>query len=161
MRCGWAAGPRHDSGKSQCRLRDRQGGQGPGHRLDPAGRQTPCGDRGPCHGRDKCIRRDGLCDPRALRPHGRTPPCAEALVRAGLARVVTAIEDPDPRVSGAGHKILREAGIDVITGIGAEEARRDLAGFLTRIVKARPQVILKLAVSADARSRQASGRDRH
>ena len=83
--------------------------------------------------------------------HGRTPPCAEALARAGLARVVTAIEDPDPRVSGAGHKILRQAGIEVITGIGAEEARQDLAGFLTRVVKGRPQVILKLAVSADGK----------
>jgi diaminohydroxyphosphoribosylaminopyrimidine deaminase/5-amino-6-(5-phosphoribosylamino)uracil reductase len=89
--------------------------------------------------------------------HGRTPPCAEALVRAGLARVVTAIEDPDPRVSGAGHRILRQAGIDVITGIGAEEARRDLAGFLTRIVKARPQVILKLAVSADGKIAEGVG----
>ncbi len=83
--------------------------------------------------------------------HGRTPPCAEALARAGLARVVTAIEDPDPRVSGAGHRILREAGIEVVTGIGADDARRDLAGFLMRIVRRRPQVILKLAVSADGK----------
>ncbi|MCB1379618.1 MAG: bifunctional diaminohydroxyphosphoribosylaminopyrimidine deaminase/5-amino-6-(5-phosphoribosylamino)uracil reductase RibD [Alphaproteobacteria bacterium] len=81
--------------------------------------------------------------------HGRTPPCAEALVQAGIARVVTAIEDPDPRVSGAGHAILRAAGIEVVTGIGAEDARRDLAGFLSRIVRNRPYVILKLALSAD------------
>jgi diaminohydroxyphosphoribosylaminopyrimidine deaminase/5-amino-6-(5-phosphoribosylamino)uracil reductase len=81
--------------------------------------------------------------------HGRTPPCAEALVRAGIARVVTALEDPDPRVSGGGHAILRAAGILVETGIGAEEVRRDLAGFFTRIVKKRPHVTLKLAVSAD------------
>ena len=81
--------------------------------------------------------------------HGRTGPCAEALVKAGIARVVTAIEDPDPRVSGGGHAILRKAGIAVETGQGAEQARRDMAGFFTRILKGRPQVILKMAVSAD------------
>ena len=81
--------------------------------------------------------------------HGRTPPCAEALVQAGVARVVTAVEDPDPRVSGGGHAILRAAGISVETGIGADEARRDLAGFLTRMTRKRPYVILKLALSAD------------
>ena len=83
--------------------------------------------------------------------HGRTGPCAKALVRAGVARVVTALEDPDPRVSGGGHAILKAAGIAVETGLGAETARRDLAGFLTRITKKRPYVILKLAVSADGK----------
>jgi diaminohydroxyphosphoribosylaminopyrimidine deaminase/5-amino-6-(5-phosphoribosylamino)uracil reductase len=81
--------------------------------------------------------------------HGRTPPCAGALVAAGIVRVVTALDDPDPRVSGSGHAILRRAGIVVETGIGADLARRDLEGFLTRIVRHRPYVILKLAVSAD------------
>jgi diaminohydroxyphosphoribosylaminopyrimidine deaminase/5-amino-6-(5-phosphoribosylamino)uracil reductase len=81
--------------------------------------------------------------------HGRTGPCAEALVKAGIARVVTAMEDPDPRVSGGGHAILRKAGIAVETGLGAEQARRDMAGFLTRNLKGRPQVILKMAISAD------------
>ena len=81
--------------------------------------------------------------------HGRTPPCAEALAQAGIAQVVSAIEDPDPRVSGGGHAILRKAGIAVEVGVGAAEARRDLAGFLTRIISKRPQVILKLALSAD------------
>lgn len=81
--------------------------------------------------------------------HGRTGPCAEALVSAGIIRVVTAIEDPDPRVSGRGHSILRKAGIAVQSGLCAEKARRDMAGFLTRILKGRPQVILKMAVSAD------------
>jgi diaminohydroxyphosphoribosylaminopyrimidine deaminase/5-amino-6-(5-phosphoribosylamino)uracil reductase len=81
--------------------------------------------------------------------HGRTGPCAEALVRAGVARVVTAIEDPDPRVSGGGHAILERAGIAFESGLMAEEARRDMAGFLTRITRKRPQVILKLALSAD------------
>jgi len=82
---------------------------------------------------------------------GRTPPCADALVRAGIARVVTAIEDPDPRTKGEGHERLRRAGIAVAVGEGAPEARRDMAGFLTRIVWKRPQVILKLAVSADGK----------
>jgi len=81
--------------------------------------------------------------------HGRTGPCAEALVRAGIARVVTAIEDPDPRVSGGGHAILERAGIAFESGLMADEARRDMAGFLTRITRKRPQVILKLALSAD------------
>lgn len=81
--------------------------------------------------------------------HGRTPPCAEALVKAEIACVVTAVQDPDPRVSGGGHAILRAGGIRVETGAGAEAARRDLAGFLTRIGKKRPYVTLKLAVSAD------------
>ena len=81
--------------------------------------------------------------------HGRTGPCAEALVTAGISRVVTAIEDPDPRVSGGGHAILQRAGITAACGLMADQARRDMAGFLTRILKARPQVILKMAVSAD------------
>jgi diaminohydroxyphosphoribosylaminopyrimidine deaminase/5-amino-6-(5-phosphoribosylamino)uracil reductase len=81
--------------------------------------------------------------------HGRTPPCAEALAKAGVARVVTAMEDPDPRVSGRGHAILRAAGITVEAGVLADEARRDLAGFLSRITAGRPHVMLKLAMSRD------------
>jgi diaminohydroxyphosphoribosylaminopyrimidine deaminase/5-amino-6-(5-phosphoribosylamino)uracil reductase len=81
--------------------------------------------------------------------HGRTGPCAEALVSAGIARVVTAIEDPDPRVSGGGHAILERSGIAFESGLMAEDARRDMAGFLTRITRKRPQVILKMALSAD------------
>jgi diaminohydroxyphosphoribosylaminopyrimidine deaminase/5-amino-6-(5-phosphoribosylamino)uracil reductase len=83
--------------------------------------------------------------------HGRTPPCAEALVTAGIARVVAALQDPDPRVSGGGHAILYAAGIAIETGIGASEAQQDMAGFLTRITKKRPYVILKMAVSADGK----------
>ncbi|MEP7174612.1 MAG: bifunctional diaminohydroxyphosphoribosylaminopyrimidine deaminase/5-amino-6-(5-phosphoribosylamino)uracil reductase RibD [Aestuariivirga sp.] len=83
--------------------------------------------------------------------HGRTGPCAEALVMAGVARVVTAIEDPDPRVSGRGHAILRAAGVAVELGAGAEEARHDLAGFLMKITKKRPYVTLKIGVSADGK----------
>ena len=83
--------------------------------------------------------------------HGRTGPCAEALVAAGITRVVTAIEDPDPRVSGGGHAILQRSGIVCESGLKAEEARHDMAGFLTRIQKKRPQVILKMAFSADGK----------
>ena len=90
--------------------------------------------------------------------HGQTGPCAEALVAAGIARVVSAIEDPDPRVSGGGHAILQRAGVACAFGLGAEEARRDMAGFLTRIQKKRPQVILKMAFSADGKIAAAPGR---
>jgi diaminohydroxyphosphoribosylaminopyrimidine deaminase / 5-amino-6-(5-phosphoribosylamino)uracil reductase len=90
--------------------------------------------------------------------HGRTPPCAGALVAASVARVVTAIEDPDPRTQGRGHEILRGAGIRIATGILAREARRDLSGFLTRIDKGRPYVILKMALSADGMIAAGPGR---
>lgn len=90
--------------------------------------------------------------------HGRTPPCAEALVKAGIARVVTALEDPDPRVNGGGHAMLRAAGIRVETGIGVEDVRRDLAGFLARIGKKRPYVTLKLAISADDKIAASAGK---
>jgi diaminohydroxyphosphoribosylaminopyrimidine deaminase/5-amino-6-(5-phosphoribosylamino)uracil reductase len=83
--------------------------------------------------------------------HGRTGPCAEALVMAGVARVAIAIEDPDSRVSGQGIAILRAAGVTVDVGVGAEEAFHDLAGFLTRITKKRPYVTLKIGVSADGK----------
>jgi diaminohydroxyphosphoribosylaminopyrimidine deaminase/5-amino-6-(5-phosphoribosylamino)uracil reductase len=89
--------------------------------------------------------------------HGRTPPCAEALATAGIVRVVTALEDPDPRVSGGGFAILRRAGIPVETGMGAQEAWPALAGFLTRIARKRPYVVLKLALSADGKIAAAPG----
>lgn len=81
--------------------------------------------------------------------HGRTPPCANTLVTAGVARVVGAARDPDPRVSGKGYAILRAAGIEVVEGVLAAEAADGLSGYLTRSVSKRPEVILKLAVSAD------------
>lgn len=81
--------------------------------------------------------------------HGRTPPCAEALARAGVARVVVAATDPDERVSGKGFAILREAGIEVVPGVLADQAADDLAGYLNRSSKKRPEVILKLALSAE------------
>lgn len=81
--------------------------------------------------------------------HGRTPPCAEALVTAGVGRVVGGATDPDPRVSGRGYAILREAGLDVVEGVLAKEAADAMADYLIRSVHKRPEVILKLAVSAD------------
>ncbi|MDQ0133563.1 diaminohydroxyphosphoribosylaminopyrimidine deaminase/5-amino-6-(5-phosphoribosylamino)uracil reductase [Neorhizobium galegae] len=81
--------------------------------------------------------------------YGRTPPCANALVEADVARVVISLTDPDPRVSGRGIAILRDAGIVVETGLMEEEGRRALAAYLTRQTKGRPHVTLKLAVSAD------------
>lgn len=81
--------------------------------------------------------------------HGRTPPCANALVTAGIARVVGAAADPDDRVSGRGYAILREAGIEVVEGVMADEAADLMAGYLIRSSKKRPEVTLKLAVSAD------------
>ncbi|MCC8954047.1 bifunctional diaminohydroxyphosphoribosylaminopyrimidine deaminase/5-amino-6-(5-phosphoribosylamino)uracil reductase RibD [Bradyrhizobium sp. Pear77] len=80
---------------------------------------------------------------------GRSPPCADAVVAAGLARVVSAIEDPNPEVGGKGHAKLRAAGIAVDVGLCAAEAARDHAGHFRRITDKRPHVILKLAVSAD------------
>ena len=83
--------------------------------------------------------------------HGRTPPCADALVGAGVARVVAATTDPDVRVSGRGYRILREAGIEVETDVLADEARHVMAGYLTQRMRNRPHVTLKMAVSADGR----------
>lgn len=81
--------------------------------------------------------------------HGRTPPCANALVSAGIARVVGAASDPDPRVSGRGYAILREAGLEVVENVLAEEAADQMAGYLIRSSKKRVEVVLKLAISAD------------
>ncbi|MEP9371522.1 bifunctional diaminohydroxyphosphoribosylaminopyrimidine deaminase/5-amino-6-(5-phosphoribosylamino)uracil reductase RibD [Mesorhizobium sp. KR1-2] len=81
--------------------------------------------------------------------HGRTPPCANALVAAGVTRVVGAASDPDPRVAGKGYAILRAAGIEVVERVMADEASDQLSGYLSRSVRMRPQVTLKLALSAD------------
>src|SRR3954466_6343045 len=80
---------------------------------------------------------------------GKSPPCADAIIAAGILRVVSAIEDPNPEVAGQGHAKLRAAGIVVDIGLGAAEAAHDHAGHFRRIRDQRPLVILKLAVSAD------------
>lgn len=92
--------------------------------------------------------------------HGRTPPCAEGLAAAGIARMVSAMTDPDPRVAGRGHQILNDAGIAVTQGIRQAEAQDLQAGFLSRILAGRPFVTLKLATSFDGRIATASGESR-
>ena len=80
---------------------------------------------------------------------GRTPPCAQTIISSGIARVVSALEDPDLRVAGRGHKMLRDAGIEVSEGVCAHEARRANLGHILRVSQKRPMVTLKLAETAD------------
>jgi len=82
---------------------------------------------------------------------GKTPPCADAIIRAGIKRVVSALDDPNPEVAGQGHERLRAKGIAVDVGLCAEEARHDHAGHIARISQGRPHVTLKLAISADGK----------
>jgi diaminohydroxyphosphoribosylaminopyrimidine deaminase/5-amino-6-(5-phosphoribosylamino)uracil reductase len=89
--------------------------------------------------------------------HGKTPPCAEALIAAGVARVVVATTDPDPRVDGGGIAKLRAAGITVDLGCCEEAALALNRGFFLRVTEGRPQVTLKLASSFDGRIATASG----
>ena len=89
--------------------------------------------------------------------HGRTPPCAEALIAAGVARVVVAIADPDPRVDGGGIEMLKAAGIEVATGVRAAEAEEATAGFLLRIREGRPLVTVKAATTLDGRISTTTG----
>jgi diaminohydroxyphosphoribosylaminopyrimidine deaminase/5-amino-6-(5-phosphoribosylamino)uracil reductase len=90
--------------------------------------------------------------------HGKTPPCANEVISAGLKRAVVAIEDPYKEVSGKGIAMLRAAGIEVTLGVGAEQARIDHAGHLRRVLSGRPHMILKLAVSADGKTGHAGRR---
>jgi diaminohydroxyphosphoribosylaminopyrimidine deaminase/5-amino-6-(5-phosphoribosylamino)uracil reductase len=91
---------------------------------------------------------------------GKTPPCADALIAAGVSRVVAAMQDPDPRVSGAGLKRLHDAGIAVESGLCATEAAEINAGFFRRVLAGRPLVTLKLATSLDGRIATATGESR-
>src|ERR1700674_3875039 len=83
---------------------------------------------------------------------GKSPPCADAIIKAGIARVVSALEDPNPEVVGKGHERWRAKGIKVDIGLGADEARRVHAGHIMRMQKTRPHVTLKLAVSSDGKA---------
>jgi diaminohydroxyphosphoribosylaminopyrimidine deaminase/5-amino-6-(5-phosphoribosylamino)uracil reductase len=89
---------------------------------------------------------------------GKSPPCADAVIAAGIVRVVSAIEDPNPEVAGQGHARLRAAGIAVDIGLGVAQAAHDHAGHISRIRDRRPHVILKLAVSADDNIGAAGGK---
>jgi diaminohydroxyphosphoribosylaminopyrimidine deaminase/5-amino-6-(5-phosphoribosylamino)uracil reductase len=89
--------------------------------------------------------------------HGKSGPCSEALIEAGITRVVIACQDPDPRVNGTGIRRLRDAGIEVLTGIEEAAATRDHEGFFLRVQDQRPMVTLKLASSFDGRIATGSG----
>ena len=84
--------------------------------------------------------------------HGKTPPCVDAIIRAGIARVVSALEDPNPEVAGQGYARLRERGIAVEAGLEAAAAARLHAGHIRRMRDGRPQVLLKLAASSDGKA---------
>jgi len=90
--------------------------------------------------------------------HGKSPPCADAVIASGISRVVSAMEDPNSEVAGAGHARLQEAGIVVDIGVGGAVAKRDHAGHIRRVVDGRPNVTLKLAISADGKVAAAGGR---
>ncbi|MET3311708.1 riboflavin biosynthesis protein RibD [Bradyrhizobium japonicum] len=118
------------------------------------------------HGEPEALRRAGEAARGAtlyvtLEPcshFGKSPPCADAVIAAGIKRVVAAIEDPNPEVAGQGHARLRAAGITVDVGLCAAEAAFDHAGHFRRIRDRRPHVILKLAVSPDGKIGAAGGK---
>jgi diaminohydroxyphosphoribosylaminopyrimidine deaminase/5-amino-6-(5-phosphoribosylamino)uracil reductase len=84
--------------------------------------------------------------------HGKTPPCVDAIMAAGIARVVSALEDPNPDIAGQGHARLRASGIAVEVGLCAAEARGAHAGHIRRVREGRPHVTLKMAVSSDGKA---------
>ena len=88
---------------------------------------------------------------------GKTPPCTEALIAAGITRVVVATRDPDPRVNGRGISLLRDSGIQVVEGVGAAVAEAINEGFFSVIRHGRPMVTLKLATTLDGRIATRSG----
>src|SRR4051812_44732250 len=89
--------------------------------------------------------------------HGRTPPCVDAIIEAGIARVVVGIEDPDPNVQGKGIARLREADVEVEVGVLADEVRGQLAPYLKHRSTGRPWLVLKLAASVDGRTAAPDG----
>ncbi len=92
--------------------------------------------------------------------HGRTPPCTDAIVEAGIARVVIGVEDPDPQVAGRGVATLRAAGIEVVVGVAAEEVAEQLAPYLKHRSTGQPWVVLKMAATLDARTAAPDGTSR-
>ena len=103
----------------------------------------------------------GACAYVTLEPcahHGRTPPCCDALVRAGVSRVVAAMEDPNPLVAGKGLEILRRAGVETACGLMESEAQELNVGFVARMTRGRPWIRMKIAASLDGRTALANGR---
>jgi diaminohydroxyphosphoribosylaminopyrimidine deaminase/5-amino-6-(5-phosphoribosylamino)uracil reductase len=84
--------------------------------------------------------------------HGRTPPCAEALIKAGIARLIMAMEDPNPLVAGKGSALLRQAGVEVQAGLMEAQAQKLNVGFVSRMTRGRPWVRLKIAASLDGKT---------
>jgi len=89
--------------------------------------------------------------------HGRTPPCVEAIIAAGVARVLIGVEDPDPRVCGGGIAALREAGVEVVTGVLADQVEQQLGAYLHHRRTGRPYVIAKMAATLDGRTAAPDG----
>ena len=120
------------------------------------------------HAESEALRRAGTASRGAtayvtLEPcahHGVTPPCADALCDAGIARAVVALEDPDPRVAGQGLGRLRDGGVEVVNGVCGDAARALNAGFLSRVTRGRPWVTLKSATTLDGRVAVRSGASR-
>lgn len=105
----------------------------------------------------------GACAYVSLEPcnhFGKTPPCAKALVDAGVSRVVSALEDPDPRTAGSGHETLRAGGVEIITGVLSDEAASVNAGFLMRLREGRPLVTLKTATTLDGKIAAGGGKSK-
>jgi diaminohydroxyphosphoribosylaminopyrimidine deaminase/5-amino-6-(5-phosphoribosylamino)uracil reductase len=117
------------------------------------------------HAEREALRRAGdaargatlVCTLEPCNHHGRTPPCVDAIVAAGIARVVVGIEDPDPMVAGTGVAALRSAGIDVEVGIEAEAVAEQLAPYILHRRTGRPYVVLKLAATVDGRTAAPDG----
>lgn len=89
--------------------------------------------------------------------HGRTPPCTNAIIDAGVRRVVYAVDDPDPKVAGRGAEALRTAGVEVVSGCGRDEVEHQLAPYLHQRRTGRPWVVLKLAATLDGRTAAPDG----
>ena len=92
--------------------------------------------------------------------HGQTPPCAEAIIKAGITKVISACRDPNPLVSGKGIALLKQAGIEVVEGVGEREAQEINRGFFSIIEKKRPFISLKIATSLDGKMATATGQSK-
>jgi diaminohydroxyphosphoribosylaminopyrimidine deaminase/5-amino-6-(5-phosphoribosylamino)uracil reductase len=90
--------------------------------------------------------------------HGRTPPCVDAVIAAGIKRVVAAMQDPNPKIAGSGFAKLRAAGVEVESGLMEDEARELNIGFVARMTRGRPWVRMKIAASLDGRTALANGK---